>query len=261
MSLWPKEHGAYGQLVMPLVTSFAVSGASRPAVLLAMAVVAAFLAHEPLLVLLGRRGGRAAREWRGRAILWLAVTGSVAIAAALSAVALMPDAARRALAWPMAPALVVGVAIATGREKRAMGETSVALVFSLVALPLGLAAGAARETALSVALVFGVVFVACTLAVRSLVLSTRGGGQPVASRRMRDAALVFSGVAATALALAASRAVVSWAAVVAAAPGLLAACWLTLRPPPPTELRRVGWTLVAVSAAAALMLMAQRVVD
>jgi hypothetical protein len=66
----PKEHGAYGQMAMPLVTSLVVAGASAPGLLLATAVVIAFLMHEPLVVLLGRRGGRAKREAGGRAGRW-----------------------------------------------------------------------------------------------------------------------------------------------------------------------------------------------
>ncbi len=58
MAFLPKEHGAYGQLAFPLVTALAVSGTSVPAGLIALAVVACFLAHEPLLVLLGMVSSR-----------------------------------------------------------------------------------------------------------------------------------------------------------------------------------------------------------
>jgi uncharacterized membrane protein YdjX (TVP38/TMEM64 family) len=45
--MWPKEHGAYGQLAFPLVTAFAVAGIPPAAALTALAAVAAFVAHEP----------------------------------------------------------------------------------------------------------------------------------------------------------------------------------------------------------------------
>jgi hypothetical protein len=260
MSLWPKEHGAYGQIGMPLATALAVCGVSMSAALLAVSVVAVFLAHEPLLVLLGRRGGRAARDLRGRAVAWLAVTAGAASVASVVAYALMPDVARTALLWPLAPAIVVGMTIRAGREKSAMGETAVALAFSLFALPVGLAAGAAHETALPVALVFASVFVTCTLAVRGIVLSARGGGQPRATQHTRIAAVVLTVAALIGLAWAASRALLPSVTLAAAAPGLAAAAWLTVRPPPPTQLRRVGWTLVVVSVAAALVLIVNRIV-
>lgn len=62
MSLWPKEHGAYGQAAFPLLAAFGVAGPSPAGVLLAVAVAAGFLAHEPAVILLGRRGPRARRE-------------------------------------------------------------------------------------------------------------------------------------------------------------------------------------------------------
>jgi len=74
--MWPKEHGAYGQLVFPLATAFAIAGATAPALLTAIAVTAAFLAHEPLIVLLGRRGVRARRDHFRRAAIWLTASGT-----------------------------------------------------------------------------------------------------------------------------------------------------------------------------------------
>lgn len=55
MGLFPKEHGAYGQITFPLIAAFAVAGASLSGVLVATAVIAGFLAHEPGLVILGQR--------------------------------------------------------------------------------------------------------------------------------------------------------------------------------------------------------------
>src|SRR5512138_1977206 len=77
--LFPREHGAYGQLTFPLVTSLAVAGVSAPALLLALSVIAGFLAHEPLLVVLGRRGARAQRQQHRIASIGLIVTGGVAL--------------------------------------------------------------------------------------------------------------------------------------------------------------------------------------
>jgi len=51
VGMFPKEHGAYGQLLFPLATSLLVAGVTGAALLTAVAACAAFLSHEPLLVL------------------------------------------------------------------------------------------------------------------------------------------------------------------------------------------------------------------
>src|SRR5262245_28487506 len=71
----PREHGAYGQLLFPLVTALAVGWPTVAAYGLAVAGIALFVAHEPLLVVMGQRGVRAEREQTRRAWRWL--TGSV----------------------------------------------------------------------------------------------------------------------------------------------------------------------------------------
>jgi hypothetical protein len=70
--LLPKEHGAYGQLTLPLVTAIAAAGVSTAGLLLIAGAVAAFVAHESALILLGLRGTRARREHHGAAVRWLA---------------------------------------------------------------------------------------------------------------------------------------------------------------------------------------------
>lgn len=256
MPLFPREHGAYGQLIFPLVTSFAVGGVTAASLLIALAAVAAFLAHEPLLVLLGRRGARAKREEQRRAMAWLAMTGAIAAGATLAGVwSLSPD-ARWSLTLPLLPASGVGVAIIAAREKSAAAEVAVASAFSLLAVPLCLAANASLGTALAVALTFALVFVVGTLAARAIVLGVRAGGDRRGARTTRIAVLVLTCAGSAALAAAAARSLLPWTTLLAAAPGLMAGSWLAVRPPAPDRLRLVGWTLVAVAAAAALALIA-----
>ena len=64
--MFPKEHGAYGQLLFPLATSLVVAGVTAPALLTAAsAAYAAFMAHEPLSrYCSAARGPRARpRDW------------------------------------------------------------------------------------------------------------------------------------------------------------------------------------------------------
>ena len=59
--LKPKEHGAYAILGIPIVTALLVAGPQVAGVCVAIAAVAGFLAHEPMLVAVGHRGARAQR--------------------------------------------------------------------------------------------------------------------------------------------------------------------------------------------------------
>src|SRR5512138_3779118 len=77
-SMLPHEHGAWGQLAMPLLTAFAIGRPTAAALALAAAVVLAFLAHEPAIVLLGQRGRRARDEDGDRARRWLATSAALA---------------------------------------------------------------------------------------------------------------------------------------------------------------------------------------
>src|SRR5829696_5891404 len=58
---WPREHGAHGQPGLPLVAALAMGTPGWASFLWALAAAAAFLMHEPAVVLLGRRGPRTLR--------------------------------------------------------------------------------------------------------------------------------------------------------------------------------------------------------
>jgi hypothetical protein len=155
MTFLPREHGAYGQLAFPLLTAYAVAGVTSPALLVGGSAIAAFLAHEPLLVVAGRRGPRARREAGPRALRWLVATGGIAVAAGVAALMLAAPAARPWFLLPLAPALVVAIALALDDEKSAAGELAVALAFSSLAVPVCVAAGAPARTGVAVALASG----------------------------------------------------------------------------------------------------------
>lgn len=243
-------------MAFPLVTSFAVAGVTRPALLLAVGVAAAFLAHEPLLVLLGRRGPRARREQWRRAVAWLVFSSATAVGAGLVALWSVPLAIRYWCLLPLVPAAFLAQAIAVENEKSLPAEVAVALAFSLAAVPVCLAAGASTRTALAVGIAFASIFVSGTLAVRVIVLEVRGGGNPRKAWATRRAVLGLTSAAGAGLVAAAWYSVLPWTTLLATAPGLAAAGWLAAFPPAPTRLRAVGWTLVAAAAAAALILVA-----
>lgn len=256
ISLLPKEHGAYGQITFPLATAFVVAGVSTAGLLFTAAVIAGFLAHEPAAVLLGLRGGRARRELYASAVQWLAsclIIGTVAGAGALLTIA---PAARWSIAIPVVPALLLAMATSRGQDKSLWGEVTAALAFSAAAGPVSLAGGASAETAAGVVIPFALFFTASTLAVRLVILKVRRGGDPLAARATRRAALSLCGGATAALAVATATGHLSPSVLVGAAPGLVTAAIVASRPPAPIHLRKLGWTLIAASVVTAALVIA-----
>src|SRR6185503_16637530 len=193
----PREHGAYGQLLLPLATALAISDTHVSAILTSIAALAAFVAHEPLVVLLGRRGARAQREQQRRAITWLVVSGGIAIVVGLGAVASAPSHARWLFAWPLVPAAVLAGLLVTGREKSTLGEIASAISFAAVAIPIYGVSAPSPLRGFVVAFAFAGVFIAGTLGVRIVILGSRGGGdqRAVAVTRLQLAvALVLVGL-------------------------------------------------------------------
>jgi hypothetical protein len=254
VSLLPKEHGAYGQLLIPIVTAVGVAGASAGALLIATTAAAGFLGHEPAAVLLGARGERMRRERRSQATAALVVCALIGGIAAVAAFRWMSVSARLSLLIPGIPVVLVGGLLLGRREKTWYGEVVAASALCLMAVPVAMASGVSVQTALAVAVPFLAMFSASTLAVRALIARVRGGGDPAAARRAQRAALGVTAVSAGAIVVVCSAGLLPASTMVAAAPGLILATVLALRPPPATRLRAVGWTLVGASICTALIL-------
>jgi hypothetical protein len=255
-TLLPKEHGAYGQLTLPLVTALSVAGPSTAGLLMTVSAVAAFVAHEPVAVLLGLRGVRARRELRGAAIRWLAGSVGIAVAAGTSACLAIAGDVRWSVAVPLVPSVLLGIAMVQGREKSWYGELAAALAFAGLAVPVTMAAGASLNSAVAVTAPFVFLFVTSTLAVRTVILRVRGGGSPRAVIATRRTVFAIAGVGVACLGWLTAVDVLPGPTLVASAPGLLTALIIAVRPPAPTRLRTVGWTLVAVSILTAAIVIA-----
>ena len=246
----PREHGAYGQLLFPLVTALAIGRPGVAALSLAAAAIFAFLAHEPLLILLGQRGRRAAQVQHPRAWRWFAAWIVAALACAAIAIALIPVSARIGLSVPAGLALVLVIVIAARRERTTAGEILTALTLSSLAYPIALAAQAPLRAAVTSAAVFATASVAATLSVRAVIMCTRR--PPAALSRIIAGLALTVGILGLAmlwqLGLAAGAGV--WAALPVCGVGFV----LVLAPPSATRLRLVGWTLIAATAATAVIL-------
>lgn len=247
MSLLPKEHGAYGQISFPLFAAFAVAGLSPGGLFLATAMIAGFLAHEPALVLLGLRGPRTKRELGAPATRWLGCCLAAGLAAGTAGLLRMPPSVRWSIAVPLVPATLLIAAALRGSEKSWYGETATALTCAGAAVPVSMAAGVSLLTSARVAIPFALLFVSSTLAVRVVILRVRRGGDLAATAATRRAALILAVVSSIVLVLASRRGWLPPSILAATAPGLLTAAAVAVRPPAPSRLRTLGWTLVVIS--------------
>lgn len=248
--LLPHEHGAYGQLGFPLAAMLVVGQVNAPAALLIVACAAAFVAYEPLLVLLGQRGVRARREWAPEARRTLGWAVVIAAGAGVAGAALLPSVLRWTLLVPAVLGAAAVALILRRAHKTTAGELLVATALSSCALPVGVAAGLHWAAAIVAAVVFAAGFCAATLAVKATI----------ALQRREAAAAARAGAVVGALASPAAVAMLA-AAVgqearlsIATAPLSVLAVALAARPPSARHLRRVGWALIAASAAATVIL-------
>lgn len=250
--LLPREHGTYGEILFPLMGALLVGQSTWVGWGLALGAVAAFLAHEGAIVLVGLRGVRAAREERPAALRSLAVFGGlgalVLAAAWLTAsqpvkagvlVALVPTGAAIALAW-------------LGQERSAAGEVLAGVALSSWGLPVALAGGVAWGPALACWAVWGASFAAATLTVRALIARTRR--QPW--RPLVAGAVVVAGAAMATGWWAGEAAHVPAGLAWAMVPTAIVVLGLGTLPVSARRLKTVGWSLVSASAATLAVLVA-----
>lgn len=248
-SLAPREHGAYGQLFVPLVAALAMGRPSLGAIALTVAGTAVFFAHEPLLVMLGRRGDRARREDGRRARVRLFLLGSVAAIGGVAAIVSAPVSALLAASVPLVLGAFVGRLVTLGKEKTTAGELTAAAALAGVAVPVAIAGGVTASAAWGAWGAWTLAFGASTWAVRAVIAHQKAR---VALWR-RVLPLVVAGAVGLGGAV---QGVVPWFCAAAAAPMILLALVIAAAPPHPRALKRVGWSLVGASVAAAAILVA-----
>jgi hypothetical protein len=251
-TLVPHEHGAYGQLVMPLVTALAVARPTAAALALGAALVVAFVAHESLLVVLGQRGKRALEGDGPRARRVLAILGAAALALGAAGLALAPPRARMALALPIALGAAVAGLVLRRQEKTIAGETLVAAALSSGGLVVALAGGASLRVALACWIAWVLAFAAATLAVQVILVRARSKGRrdPGLSHAAATVVLVAGAFAA------ASGAALPWTAAIAVLPTAALSLAVCLARFSPKRLRELGWAMIGSSALTMLILIA-----
>lgn len=99
----PAEHGAWVFLFSPLAIGLALGGFTPASLLLITAALAAFLARQPVTMMVKAISGRRPKSELGPAAFWLAVYGLAGVAAAGTLVAL----GYSAILWLALPAIPV----------------------------------------------------------------------------------------------------------------------------------------------------------
>jgi len=237
--MWPKEHGAYFQLALPLLTALCLDWPSTAAILLTAGAVCAFLGHEPLLVTLGHRGNRVKTELGPRAPASALVLLSAAAGAGGAGLALGGVDVMYAAAPPIVGALVVGVLVGLVKEKTLFGEVIVGAALATALLPVAVASGIALETAVLSAGIWALGFATVTFAVHGVV-GTVKADRPLARPLALLSSIVCIALAAAPLASSAAP----WPLAALAPSGIVGLAIALLRVHP-RHLRRVGWTLAA----------------
>jgi YwiC-like protein len=218
----------------------AALGSGQPGVVAALLSVSAwalFLAHEPLLVLLGRRGERLQVEQRPRAMVRLAALVLVGAVLGTVALVLASPAVRSAVVLPVILGAAFAGTLALGQERSLVGEGLAALALAAVSSPVAIAAGLTPGAAARAWCVWALGFGALLVPVRS-----------IGARRREASALwtrLFPVLLAFATALALPRTGFGLGHLLSLAPLLVAAAWFAIAPPVPRALPRVGWTVVA----------------
>lgn len=242
-SLWPREHGAYAQLGVPLATALVLAVPTPAAVLFSVAACLAFLANEPLLVVLGHRGARVRDEAKGRARRRLAILSVGAALCGATAVALAPRPALlgcAALALPVAALL----AIAWRRAEHSLwGELVAAIALPGASVPVAAASGIPLAASFELWFAWSLGFAASVVAVHDVIDNRRGRTRLAIGHAV---ALVAVAMAVVAVAFVRPLAAVS-------IPLAATAAIIAILSPSPRKLRALGVVLVVASVASAIV--------
>jgi len=245
----PREHGAYAELLFPIVTVFLGGRPTASTWLLAGGAVACFLANEPLLVLFGQRGSRTKRVDSDRARRALLFLMLVALGTGVAGLVLAPTVVRYSVGVPLMLGAGLVMLAAQGLERSVLGETLAAATLSSVAIPLGLSARLHMPETLAVALIWLVVSLLGTALVRLTVARAKAKTEgDVAHVRLKRTVLVLVALIVLAIGVAAPLGdrVGLWV-FGAAVPMALAVLAMAALRPTARRLRLVGWTLVAAN--------------
>ena len=245
----PREHGAYAELLFPIVSVFLGGSPTTATWLLAVGAIACFLANEPLLVLFGQRGTRMKRAESDRAKRALLVFLLIALGTGGAGLLLTTTVVQYAVGVPLLLGAALMMLAIQGLERSMIGEGLAAATLSSIAIPLGLSAGLDLISTLALAMIWLVTSLLGTAVVRLTVGRAKAKtDEDLARVRFKRALLVLVCLAVIAVGVAAplgSR-VGLWV-LAAAAPVAVVVLAIAVLQPTTRRLRLMGWSLVAAN--------------
>jgi hypothetical protein len=245
----PREHGAYAELLFPIVCILLGGAPTTSTWLLSIAAIGAFLANEPLLVLFGQRGTRMQREESDRAKRVLLIFSLVALGAGIAGLSSASTQVKYAALVPLLLGVTLVMLAIQGLERSMFGEGLAAVTLSSIAIPLGLSAGLGRTVTLSVALLWLTTSLLGTAAVRLTIARTKASTEEDRGRVAFKQGLLILVCSVTivvgVVGLSGSRDGLSILA--AAMPVALVVLAVAALRPTARRLRLMGWSLVAAN--------------
>ncbi len=245
----PREHGAYAELLFPIVSVLLGGAATTSTWLLAIGAVGAFLANEPLLVLFGQRGTRMKREESDRAKRALLLFSLVALGAGIAGLVLAPTQVQYTIVVPLLLGVTLVMLAIQGLERSMFGEGLAAATLSSIAIPLGLSAGLGSTVTLSVALLWLTTSLLGTAAVRLTVARTKAKTEEVLRRVAfkRGILILVSSLVIIVGVVGLSGSRDGLSILAAAMPVALVVLAVAALQPTARRLRLMGWSLVAAN--------------
>lgn len=246
----PREHGAYAMLAFPVASGLLVGGVSVAGVCFAALGVVGFLAHEPALVAMGRRGERLRLRHRTGARSWLLGLGLTGGAAAVVFAWQAPPAAWTAAAATGIAVSVLALLVAARRSRTPVGELVVGAAFALLHAGVAACGGAGPRGTWIPAAVWAVSFGLATVAVHALKHRFKGrgpGGWAVVAAPLAAVLVLVPSIP--------GGTDTGWAvAGLALLPKSLVILGLSVARVHPGHLMRVGWSLVATDTVTLVLL-------
>ncbi|MEZ6131253.1 MAG: YwiC-like family protein [Planctomycetaceae bacterium] len=237
--LHPKEHGAYFVLAIPLVVSLFIAGLTPTTLSIAIAAFAAFLAHEPLLIVAGSRGNRV-RESTPAAARTLVVRIAVTVVCGTTAFWLGGQSVRLGLITCIVFSGIQLVVSTKGYSRTLGGQILGIAGLTLPSAVVLLAGGIELAAAVQFWLMWFAGRMATTVSVRSAITHHKSSASLWATRTCDILLAIAFAVCAVGL----FRGSAIWFVTL---PLLLAASVLRFFSPHPRHLKQVGWSLLVVN--------------
>lgn len=245
----PREHGAYAELLLPIVSVLLGGAPTSSTWLLSIGAFGAFLANEPLLVLFGQRGTRMRREESDRAKRALLTFSLVAFGAGIAGLVLAPPPVQYTVVVPLLLGVTLLMLAIQGLERSMFGEGLAAAALSSIAIPLGLSAGMGRTVTISVALLWLTTSLLGTAAVRLTVARAKAKTDEDLRRvAFKRGVLILVSSVAIIIGIAGLSGARNGLSILAAAmPVALVVLAVAALRPTTRRLRLMGWSLVAAN--------------